>query len=315
MMPSTWLKSLVIAVILMITVGGVTRLTNSGLSITEWKPFHLLPPITEKNWIEQFNLYKKTPEYTYINKHMTLDGFKKIYLCEYAHRLLGKCFVFLLLLFLFTIQNTKNKSMKRNILITFFLGIMQGIIGWWMVKSGLKENPFVGHLHLSLHLIMAFFIFSILLILLWKEEGRSFKKISPRNILLLTLIGCTIFYGSSLAGLKAGLIYNTFPLMEGLWIPSEWSHQKPLWKNFITNASMVQWTHRFLALLTLSYTILLWLKNYLAYKKLMIVITTQIAFGIITLLLKVPLGFALAHQLCAILVWHTALKTALIEDL
>lgn len=315
MAPTIWLKSLIIAVVLMITAGGITRLTNSGLSITEWKPFNILPPITDKDWTAEFNLYKKTPEYKYINKNMSLNRFKNIFMYEYIHRLLGKCFVLLILFSLFIFQKAKIKLIKKNLVIIFVLSLMQGIIGWWMVQSGLKKSPFVGHLHLGLHLIMAFLILSILLISLWKQEGRPFKKLSLRDIILLILTSCTIFYGSSVAGLKAGLIYNTFPLMEGSWIPNEWCQQEPLWKNFIVNPATIQWTHRFLAALILFYAIISWLKYGSTYKKLVFVIVAQIALGATTLLLKVPLTFALIHQLWAIVVWYTALKTARIQDL
>lgn len=247
MTSTSWLKCLIAAVILMIAVGGITRLTNSGLSMAEWKPLNICPPLTSTDWHEEFNLYKKTPEYRYLNKGMSLDEFKSIYWWEYVHRLLGRGFVLLVVFALLFSQKGDIIRVRKNLLIIFCLGYLQGIVGWWMVQSGLKKNPSVGHFHLSVHFSMAILILTMLLILLWKQEKKSFKEISLKDFCLLALIACTIIYGTGVAGLKAGLVYNTFPLMEEHWIPKEWCYQKPLWINFLMNPATVQWTHRLLA--------------------------------------------------------------------
>ena len=210
----TWLKYLIVAVMLMVVVGGATRLTHSGLSITQWKPLHVLPPITQKAWDDEFGLYQQTPEYIHVNKGMSLSEFKCIYWWEYA---------------------------------------------------------------------------------------------------LLTLIGLTIIYGAYVAGLKAGLIYNTFPLMEGQWIPHEWNFYLPVWTNFINNPATVQWLHRLLALATVAYSTILWIKHGVAYRLITIKIAAQVALGISTLLLQVPLAVALLHQAWAMVVWMIALKTVWVK--
>ena len=303
-----WLKTLIAAVVMMITIGGATRLTHSGLSMAEWKPLSVLPPLSQQTWEKEFDLYKKTPEYKQVNKGMSLGKFKEIYWWEYGHRLLGKFVGLLVILPLFFLFKNIPTWLKKRLILIFTLGGLQGIIGWWMVKSGLKATPAVSHIRLCAHFIMAFFILSALLMSLWKMEGKIFKKIHPRNITLLVLIALTIIYGTFVAGLKAGLIYNTFPLMEGQWIPAEWNFYNPFWKNFINNQVTVQWLHRLLALTTLSYVTFLWIKYGSLYRNLVIIIAAQLALGIMTLLFYIPIAISLCHQGWAIVVWVKSLK-------
>ena len=311
---STWLKSLLVAVMLMVVVGGATRLTHSGLSMTQWKPLHILPPFTENDWEIEFNLYKQSPEYVHVNKGMALQEFKTIYWWEYGHRLLGRIVGILVLLPLFFLFKHLPGWLRGRIGIVFALGGLQGIIGWWMVKSGLKADPAVSHIRLCIHLVMAFIILSILAISLWRFQSKEFNKLNPKNLVLLVLISLTIIYGAYVAGLKAGLMYNTFPLMEGQWIPSEWNFYHPLWKNFMNNPAMVQWLHRVIALITLSYSLFLWVKYGNVYRLLGIKLVIQVLLGISTLLLMVPLSVALIHQAWAMVVWLVALRTTLVRQ-
>ncbi len=311
---STWLKSLILAVMLMVIVGGATRLTHSGLSMVEWKPLHMLPPMSEAGWDDEFGLYQQTPEYKHVNKGMALQEFKSIYWWEYGHRLLGRLVGFLALLPMFFLFKHTPNWLRGYIAIVFVLGGVQGVIGWWMVKSGLKTDPSVSHIRLCIHLVMAFIILSVLARALWRYEERIFKKISLKDLTLLGLIGLTIIYGAYVAGLKAGLMYNTFPLMEGQWIPAEWNFHTPFWKNFINNPATVQWLHRTLALTTLTYGAILWWDYGNTYRLITIKLFVQVALGITTLLLMVPLHAALAHQAWAMVVWLVALKTVWIKQ-
>ncbi len=310
---SIWLKSLILAVMLMVVVGGATRLTHSGLSMVQWKPLNFLPPITEKNWNDEFTLYKQTPEYQQVNKGMELAEFKQIYWWEYGHRLLGRLagvLAFFPLLFLF-----KNIPtwLRWRITGIFALGGIQGVIGWWMVKSGLKADPAVSHIRLCVHLIMAFLLITLLSESLWRLQGKYFDKLSIKDIALLSIIGLTIVYGAFVAGLKAGLVYNTFPLMEDQFIPTEWDFYSPIWLNFISNAATVQWLHRILALSTLSYVAILWRLYGVKYRLLTIKVFIQVILGIATLLLQVQLMIALLHQAWAMVVWLVAIKTVWIR--
>ena len=310
---STWLKSLIVAVMLMVVVGGATRLTHSGLSMTQWKPMHVLPPIAQQTWEEEFGLYQQTPEYKHINKGMSLHEFKCIYWWEYGHRLLGRFVGLLVLLPLLFLFKEMPNWLRGRIAIVFALGGVQGFIGWWMVKSGLKADPTVSHIRLCIHLVMAFVILSVLAKALWRFEGKSFKKVCFKDAVLIALIGLTIIYGAYVAGLKAGLIYNTFPLMEGQWIPDEWNFYQPIWKNFINNPATVQWLHRLLAIITTAYSTILWIKHGSAYRLITIKIAIQVILGVSTLLLQVPLVVALLHQAWAMVVWIVALKTVWVK--
>lgn len=308
-----WIKSLIVSVMLMVVVGGATRLTHSGLSMATWKPLHVLPPLNNAEWEDEFKTYQQTPEYQKINNHMTVKEFKAIFWWEYGHRLLARIVGLLAFLPLILFFRAMPNWLKMRMFTIFAVGGLQGVIGWWMVKSGLSQNPAVSHLRLATHLSMAFVILTLLINTLWKIQGKKFKPIEGKDKFLLALIMLTIIYGALVAGLKAGLIYNTFPLMEVQLIPSEWNFYKPLLINFTNNAATVQFIHRVLALGTLAYAIFLWLKYGKSYALISIKITIQVALGIITLLLLVPTSFALLHQFWAMVVWMVALKTVCIK--
>ncbi len=311
---SIWLKSLILAVMLMVIVGGATRLTHSGLSMVQWKPLTVLPPLTTETWEEEFSLYKQTPEYQKINKGMELGEFKQIYWWEYSHRLLGRfvgVLAFLPLLFLFKSIPT---WLRWRIAGVFALGGIQGAIGWWMVKSGLKADPAVSHIRLCTHLIMTLLILSILALSLWRFQGKRFNKLLAKDALLLALIGLTVVYGAFVAGLKAGLIYNTFPLMGGAFVPGEWNFYTPIWLNFINNGALVQFVHRLLAILAVSYVAILWSVYGNKYRMVAIKLSIQVLLGIATLLLNVPLVLALVHQVWAMVVWLVSLRTVTLNQ-
>lgn len=305
---SLWIKSLIIAVMMMVVVGGATRLTYSGLSMATWKPLHVLPPLNNAEWEAEFETYKKTPEYIKINNHMNVDEFKTIFWWEYSHRLLARLVGILALLPLILFFKQMPTWLKTRMITVFLVGGLQGLIGWWMVKSGLTKNPAVSHLRLAVHLSMAFVILTLLLQIFWKLKGKQLKPIARRDKILIGLIGITVIYGALVAGLKAGLIYNTFPLMEGQLIPSEWNFHKPTIINFIDNPATVQFMHRLFGITTLSYAFFLLFKFGRQYTLITIKLCIQVALGITTLVLVVPIEFALLHQAWAMVVWIVCLQ-------
>ncbi|MBY0462503.1 MAG: COX15/CtaA family protein [Alphaproteobacteria bacterium] len=306
-----WLIATAILIWLMIILGGVTRLTHSGLSIVEWKPITgIIPPITEPDWQKAFTDYKNYPEFKLVNYDMALKDFKFIYLMEYSHRLLGRLIglVFLIPLVIFWKSQKLNLSLKRRSLMILALGILQGFMGWYMVKSGLVKDPSVSHYRLTLHLALAFWLLGLvlwsLLEVIYPQETRSRNKLIWVTFVFQLI---TMTYGGLVAGLKAGLIYNTFPLMEGKWIPFEWSFYKPIWINFFENAALVQWCHRVLAIVSLC---LVWLCYFtsIPLKRPIVgfwawTVTIQAILGIFTLLYQVPVALGTLHQGFAVVVF------------
>lgn len=310
---SIWIKSLLFAVITIIAVGGITRLTHSGLSMTSWKPLNFLPPINDSEWNNEFKNYKETPEYLKINKGMELNEFKKIFWWEYIHRLLARLIGILAVLPILFYFKIKDSWIIKKAIQVFCLVAFQGFIGWWMVKSGLVNNPSVSHFRLCIHLIMAFFIITILLDILWKNKGLHLKKIEKKDQLLLVFLLITIIYGAFVAGLKAGFIYNTFPLMGDSLLPDEWHFYQPLAINFVNNPATVQFTHRLMAILTFCYSCFLLYRFGGNYKIVTIKIFIQVILGITTLIFVVPLKLGVLHQLWAVVVWIACLKNSRIK--
>lgn len=328
-----WLTCCLFLVASMVFVGGYTRLSGSGLSITEWKPIHgAIPPIGVEEWEEEFAAYRATPQYEKINKGMTMDEFKTIYWPEYFHRLLGRAigFVFLAPFVAFALRRSITKPFALRLLGIFALGGLQGTVGWLMVASGLVSAPYVSHFKLALHLSIAFLIFALLL-WAWLDVGRNRRAATFRNTpsgvlsyyrLWFGLLVVQIVYGAFVAGLHAGLIYNTFPTMNGQWIPDEIMAMSPFYNNFFLNHATVQFIHRVIAVLLLPAFLLWW--NYArihvktsVFNKLsaaiLLVIALQVTLGVLTLIHQVPLPLALAHQMTALLLF--ALTTALLHDL
>jgi cytochrome c oxidase assembly protein subunit 15 len=309
-----WLITLFSLIILMVAVGGLTRLTDSGLSITAWELFTgILPPLNITEWNFYFSEYKKIPEYQNINYGMALDEFKVIFYWEYAHRLLAR-FVGLftlvpLLFFSLYFKNTQNYSNKYYWI--FFLVCLQGFIGWYMVSSGLIENNDVSHFRLSIHLSLALFI--LCLIFWYILDIYQIKKLHEKipNLLLvfiLKLIVLQIVLGAFLSGLDGGLIYNSWPDMNGSFFPNDVGYKDVINTKLLSNPSIVQFLHRSTAYLLLFFIIIL---NFIYFKKKYdfkyiiffdLAILIQILLGIVTLISGVEIKYASLHQLGSILV-------------
>lgn len=323
-----WLLACCALVFAIIVVGGITRLTHSGLSITEWQPIvGTLPPLSDSDWQIAFDKYRQTPEYLQVNKGMTLDAFKRIYWWEYAHRLLGRIIgvAFLVPLLGFAIRRRIRRGYGWKLVGIFALGGLQGALGWYMVKSGLVDDPRVSQFRLTAHLTLAFLIFGAML---WvalsllhprpdkplPEAARSARRWA---IVVLALVLAMVVSGGLVAGIRAGFAYNTFPLMNGAIIPPGILVLEPVWRNFFWNMATVQFDHRLFALLLVLLVAVLWwkLRDVTALPRrakaggtaLLAVLAMQVAVGIATLVLVVPLPLAALHQAGAVVVFALAL--------
>jgi cytochrome c oxidase assembly protein subunit 15 len=313
---AAWLLVCCALIFAMVVLGGVTRLTGSGLSMVEWDPvFGVVPPLDQASWNTIFDLYKQSPEYNKINIGMDLDGFKKIYWFEFSHRLLGRAIgiVFLLPFLYFLVTGRIRRSLTPKLVTMFVLGGLQGVLGWYMVKSGLVDNPHVSQYRLAAHLGLAViiyaFMFWVALGLLFqpaehREHGVPRQLLSAANI-LTGLVVITILSGAFVAGLKAGFAYNTFPLMDGRWVPEAILMQQPAWRNFFENIATVQFDHRLLAIVSFLGIVALWLLSLrhslsaqvrIGLHLLLAAAVLQVTLGISTLLLHVPVTLAAAHQ-------------------
>jgi cytochrome c oxidase assembly protein subunit 15 len=309
-----WLYSMFILVFLIVAVGGLTRLTDSGLSITEWELFKgILPPLTDSKWLFYFDEYKKIPEYVEINYNMTLSEFKVIYYWEYGHRILARLiglFSIIPMIYLFF----KFKKERKNIFkysVIFILICVQGFVGWFMVSSGLIENTDVSHYRLALHLSLALTILSIIFWFIMETIKISpFKKKFNNSFLnfFFILIILQIVLGAFLAGMDGGLIYNSWPDMNGNFLPNDINNIDLFLYSSLDNPSVVQFYHRFTAYLL--FISLLFL-NYYTYRTkidfkpvliLNIAIFVQIVLGIVTLITGVKITYASLHQLGSIFV-------------
>lgn len=312
---AAWLLVCAAFVFAIVLVGGVTRLTRSGLSIVEWQPLiGALPPLSEAHWQELFAKYRQTPEFRLVNFDMTLEGFKTIFWWEYVHRLLGRLIgvVFLLPFLFFLWKGKLEKPLVWKLGGIFILGGLQGALGWFMVKSGLVDDPRVSHFRLTAHLGLALAIFAAqlwLALTLLSERKAPFRKLALALPLIVFLMALT---GGMVAGLRAGYAYNTFPLMNGHVVPPEILMLEPWWKNFGYNMATVQFVHRaFFWLLAVLVPIAWWRYRAVpAAHVLMAAFALQAALGIATLLLRVPLALGAAHQGGAVLLLAAALWTA-----
>lgn len=309
-----WLYLTAFLVFIMVIVGGATRLTDSGLSITEWQPLlGAIPPLTEADWLAAFEKYKLIPEYQVVNKGMSLDEFKFIYWWEWAHRFLGRFIgiVFLLPFLYFALTGSLTRKMWRRLVVLFVLGGLQGALGWYMVASGLVERVDVSQYRLSAHLTLATLIFAAML---WVAYGLDRNRRMPRGgrewmaVLLVLLLILQVAAGGFVAGLDAGMGYNTWPLMDGQLVPKGLFVMQPAWANLFENAMTVQFNHRILA-----YVIAVLAAGYAYVEQtkgaaiLLATVLLQIAFGIWTLLWQVPLWLGLVHQGGALVVLAAAL--------
>ena len=309
-----WLLVCAAFVFAIVVVGGVTRLTRSGLSIVEWQPLvGAIPPLSEADWQALFAKYRETPEYRLVNFGMSLEGFKRIFWWEYAHRLLGRLVgaVFLVPFLYFYFRKKLENSLAWKLLGVFLLGGAQGALGWYMVKSGLVDDPRVSHFRLTAHLGLALAIFSaqlwIALDLLCRERSSSNSLLwLPALVFLMALSGGMV------AGLRAGAAYQSFPLMNGHVVPPEILVLEPWWRNFAYNMATVQFVHRgFFWVLAVLIPLAWWhMRASAAAHFLLAAFVLQAALGISTLLAGVPVALAAAHQAGAVLLLAAALWTA-----
>ena len=326
-----WLLICCALLFAMVVVGGVTRLTHSGLSITEWQPIiGTLPPVSDAAWQDAFAKYQATPEYRQVNRGMSLDAFKGIFWWEYVHRLLGRVIgaAFLLPYLWFLARRRIPHGYAGRLFGIFVLGGLQGALGWYMVQSGLVDDPRVSQFRLTAHLALAFAIFAAML---WVALSLRFPLREPgsapslRNVRrlaqgVLALVVLMVLSGGLVAGIRAGFAYNTFPLMNGRLVPPEILLLEPAWKNFFWNMATVQFDHRLLAAaLAVAVPWLCWKLSTTASvphraaagaRWLLAMLIVQIAIGIATLLLVVPLPLAALHQAGALAVFAFGLNVA-----
>ena len=250
----------------MVVLGGFTRLTGSGLSMVDWRPLMgVLPPLSEEAWQRVFAMYQQSPEFQFVNSTFTVDDFKSIFWLEYLHRMLGRLIglVFLLPFIYFVIKGYIRGRDWPRYLLMFVLGGMQGLLGWYMVKSGLVDVPHVSQYRLTAHLVAAFLIYGYMFwvamsLLFQGEYGETRHPWYGRTLALFALISTTIVSGGFVAGLKAGKIFNTFPKMGDDWFPPGLFGHEPLWRNFFENMTTVQFDHRVLAITTFVLVIAYW---------------------------------------------------------
>jgi len=325
-----WLLVLCALVFVMVVVGGVTRLTRSGLSIVEWQPIAgTLPPLTEAAWQTMFTKYQATPEYMKVNHGMTLDEFKGIFWWEYLHRLLGRIIglAFLLPFLWFLVRRRLSWALAPRLLALFVLGGMQGAIGWWMVKSGLVDTPRVSHVRLAVHLGMAFFLFAALF---WTALGLLAPEPAPTPtpdrrrtgrlaMVLVALVYVMVLSGALVAGTRAGYVYNTFPLMDGRFVPDGLGGMVPWWDNLFHNLTTVQFNHRMIAWGLMALIPAFWWSARRSdlpgaarrpLDLMLAMLAVQVTLGISTLLLQVPVSLGAAHQGGALVLFALTLWTA-----
>jgi len=320
---SIWLLICCGLVFAMVVLGGFTRLTGSGLSMANWRPLMgWLPPFSDAEWQRVFALYQQTPEFLKVNSHMDIDAFKSIFWPEFLHRLLGRTIgiVFMLPVVFFFIKAYIKASEWPKYLLMFVLGGMQGVLGWYMVKSGLVDNPHVSQYRLTAHLFAAFLIYAYMF---WVAMSLLFPVAKPskhpwyrKSLALTALTSVTIISGGFVAGLKAGKIYNTFPMMGDYWIPPGTMALEPFWRNFFDNMTTVQLDHRALAIATLIAVAVFWFKarnadlperTRPAVNALLHTAVLQVVIGITTLLLAVPVILGAMHQAVAMLLFTVSL--------
>ena len=321
-----WLLALTTMVLLIIIIGGLTRLTDSGLSMTDWKPLlGVIPPLSQDKWLIVFEMYKQTPEFKIVNRSMTLEEFKFIFWWEWFHRVFARLIgvVFIIPLIYFLIKKQVSKSLLLRLPIVFMFGIFQAFVGWWMVKSGLSENPYVSPYRLTFHLLNALIIFSILLWIAmdYKHSLKTnfLSKPFSQDFLVffsIVLVFITIGTGGFMAGTNSGQSFNTFPLMNGKIIPDDYFLEDLGIYNIFENTVAINFNHRWFSIFVFFYIIFVCFKfikfdNKKVPKILVILVlfflTLQVALGIVTLLSNVYLPLASMHQTNSILLLSTLL--------
>ena len=314
-----WLLILTFLTFLMVLIGGLTRLTESGLSMVDWKPIMgTLPPLNKKSWIEVFSSYKNSPEFLIINKNMTLNEFKYIFWWEWFHRFFARCIgiVFILPMIVFIIQKKLSKSLIRSLSILFLFGLFQALVGWWMVKSGLNDDPYVSPYRLAFHLTNAIIILTILFWLTFNSLNNFTVKFLPKNdketftFFTIIFLVITIISGAFMAGSHAGQSFNTYPLMNGKLFPDDYFLNNNIFRNFFENTIAINFNHRWIA--TASFIIIILLTAYLKYLKkiqnknfeiflIILFVCLQFVLGVLTLLSNVKIYLASMHQINSML--------------
>ncbi|MDE5453866.1 heme A synthase [Bradyrhizobium sp. CSA112] len=319
-----WLIAVAALIAVMVLVGGATRLTESGLSIVEWKPVTgTLPPLNEAQWVQAFEGYKAIPQYRELNAGMSLSEFKIIFWWEWSHRLFGRVIgaVYLLPFLYFLWRGVLSTELKRRLWLIFALGALQGAVGWWMVASGLSQRTEVSQYRLATHLVLALIIFASIVWTLRRMSARPQPVVPMRlklsGVALLVLTFIQLYFGALVAGLRAGRVYNTWPEIDGAFIPSAarlW-FEEPWWRNLFDNTLTVQFEHRMTAYALLVLAVLHAVDAVRSRAGTAVIggawwlvaaIVLQAVLGILTLLHQVPIDLALAHQAMAIVVLSLA---------
>lgn len=320
---AAWLLVCCGLVFLTVVIGGMTRLTHSGLSIVEWKPFvGVIPPLNDAQWEESFARYRETPEFRLRNHDMELPGFKRIFWWEYAHRLMGRLvgLAFLVPFLYFLARKMVSGELARRLASIFILGVLQGGLGWYMVKSGLVDDPRVSSLRLAAHLGLAFLIYGLMLweALSLRQPLRTMVSDAARlrASFMVGLAFGTVLSGALVAGIRAGFAYNTWPLMNGEWIPGEIMLLQPWWSNLVNNMATVQFVHRVLALVVVVMAVVTWARvkheppndRARTWSRVLVgAALLQAILGIGTLLLHVPINVAALHQAGAVVLFSCAI--------
>ena len=322
-----WLLILTIMIFLIILIGGLTRLTESGLSMVDWQPIlGTIPPLNKENWLNAFEKYQNSPEFIIVNKTMNLNEFKYIFLWEWFHRFFARCIGLALVLpmIFFLIKQRMNKNLIISLMILFIFGFFQAFIGWWMVKSGLTENPYVSPYRLAFHLSNAVIIFSILFWLtlnFWYVSNINFfpkSNIEISVFILYFLLIITIISGAFMAGTNSGQSFNTYPLMNGNLIPDDYFLISNSIRNLFENTVAINFNHRWLSTFTflsiISFAIYVIISKEVTNQNFSIFLITFFAFlqfflGIFTLLSNVKIWYASMHQINSVLLLTAILYT------
>ena len=312
---AAWLLACCVLVFAMVILGGVTRLTGSGLSMVNWQPVSgVVPPLTRDAWEREFAHYRDSPEYKLVNYGMRLAEFKRIFWFEFAHRLLGRLIgiVFLLPFVYFLMRRRIEPSLAPKLAMMFVLGALQGLLGWYMVRSGLVDDPHVSQYRLAAHLGLAVLVYALML---WTALGLMHSRAPRRGVAspglpafampLTVIVFVAMLSGAFVAGLKAGYTYNTFPLMAGQWVPEGLWAMTPAYRNLFENVATVQFSHRLLAVATFLAIVSLWVVSLRARlprsvrlwsHAVALAAVIQVILGISTLLARVPVSLAALHQ-------------------
>ncbi|MES2566320.1 MAG: COX15/CtaA family protein [Bacteroidota bacterium] len=331
-----WLLTGCALIYIMVVVGCITRLTHSGLSITDWTFMGSMPPLSEDAWLERFEKYQQSPEFIKVNYSMQLPEFKHIFFWEYTHRMIGRMmmYVFSIGLIVLIIRKKIDKKMLPSLILLFFMGAMQAVIGWWMVYSGLQQKPAVSHYRLAIHLMSAFTLFAFtfwfaLRLLNPKAEDSIISvnlndgnKLKWWTLLFFVVLIKQIVYGAFTAGyvegdaakIRPGKIFNTWPKMGDEWMPEQVTMKDNFLSNFLENASGIQFVHRMLAVVVVIIVSVIWYKSnqlklsnsqYRGVTFLIYGVTIQFILGVLTLVYQVPVVLGVLHQTGAFFLFGT----------